>query len=54
MAKDPENTGVNSHVATRRGYAGGRIIEPGEFVPHDIAVSEEWMEPAPKKAKAEE
>lgn len=38
-----EMTGVNTHVATHRGYAHGRIIEPGEFVPHEIAVADEWM-----------
>lgn len=47
-APEHEMTGVNSHIATQRGYAARRIIEPGEFVPHGIAVAEEWMAENPE------
>jgi len=49
MAEEQEypQTSPGSHVATRRGYASGAIIEPGEPVPAGIAVAEEWMAPAP-------
>lgn len=44
-------TEPGSHVATRAGYADGRIIAEGEAVPHGIAFAEEWM--APVAAAAE-
>jgi hypothetical protein len=43
-------TSPGSHVATRRGYAAGTIIEPGEPVPAGIAVAEEWMAAAAEPA----
>jgi hypothetical protein len=48
-----EITKPGSHVATQRGYAAGVVIEPGEPVPADIPVAEEWMDEAPKPEKAE-
>lgn len=36
-------TKPGSHVAKARGYAAGRIIDPGEPVPDGIPVAEEWM-----------
>jgi len=47
-------TGPGSHVATQRGYADGRIIEPGEAVPHGIAVADEWMVAASEEPEAAE
>lgn len=46
-------TGEGTHLATRRGYAAGRIIEDGEPVPAGIAFHESWMAEAPKGKKAE-
>ena len=49
-------TEPGSHVATFPGYADGRVIAPGEPVPHGIPVAEEWMaevnpaDPAPAEA----
>jgi hypothetical protein len=46
-----KKTGSDTHVATQRGYAvdsktsAGLLVEPGEFVPADVPVSEEWMKP---------
>jgi hypothetical protein len=37
-------TGNQTHRATERGYAKGELIEPGQFVPAGVAVSEKWME----------
>lgn len=46
-----EKTGANTHRAVQRGYAGGILIEEGEFVPADVPVGS-WMEPiAPKDRK---
>jgi hypothetical protein len=36
-------TGEGTHVATRRGYAGGELIEEGGAIPAGIAISEVWM-----------
>lgn len=47
-------TDHGTHVATRRGYAEGRVIEPGEAVPAGIAVAEEWMVEAAEAPVAEE
>jgi hypothetical protein len=44
MAKEVV-TSEGSHVATRRGYAAGRIIEEGEDVPEGVTFAEEWMKP---------
>jgi hypothetical protein len=44
-----KNTGNQTHRATQRGYAAGQLIEEGEFVPEDVPVSDEWMEPLDKK-----
>lgn len=53
MAKDTlPVTEPGSHVATHRGYADGRIIEPGEAVPAGYAVAEEWMAEAAAPAAA--
>lgn len=41
-------TTENSHRATQRGYADGRIIERGEFVPAGITTSDVWMVSASK------
>lgn len=40
-----ERTKHESHRATERGYAGGELIEPGEFVPADVPIGS-WMEGA--------
>ena len=53
-AAEHELTGVNTHVATHRGYAHGHIVEPGEYVPHGIAVADEWMVAANAEAPATE
>lgn len=48
-------TGANTHRATQRGYAipenteAGILVEEGEIVPADVAVSDEWMEPIAAK-----
>lgn len=44
-----EKTGPNTHRATQRGYADGQLIEPGQFVPAGVAVSDEWMESLTKR-----
>ena len=45
-------TTATSHRATQRGYAGGEIVEPGDLVPADTPVSENWMEPVKKGEQA--
>jgi hypothetical protein len=47
-----KETKAGSHRATARGYAGGNIIEAGQLVPADVAVSDEWMEPVKGKDTA--
>lgn len=53
-----KETGSETHIATQRGYAvdpttaAGVLVEPGEFVPAGIAVSEEWMKPVKKAERA--
>src|SRR5687768_6055565 len=37
-------TKAGSHRATARGYAKGELIEEGQLVPADVAVSDNWME----------
>lgn len=39
MTKEKTHTGVETHVATRAGYAEGRIILPGEFVPAGVPIT---------------
>lgn len=51
MSEYPMTT-PGSHVATKRGYADGRIIEVGEAVPAGYAVADEWMAPASAEAPA--
>lgn len=46
MTTKAEKTTENSHRATQRGYAGGLIIERGEFVPLDVTLSDVWLIPA--------
>lgn len=49
-----KKTGSETHRATERGYAvdpntgAGVLVEPGEMVPADQPVSENWMEPVKK------
>lgn len=48
-AKKIERTKPNSHRATQRGYAipeggAGELVEEGQTVPANVAVSDEWME----------
>lgn len=52
--KAPKSTGINTHKANQRGYADGMLIEAGEFVPADVPVSAEWMEPVSKKQAAQD
>jgi hypothetical protein len=40
-------TAEESHRAIQRGFAAGRLIEPGDMVPGGIPVSKIWMEPVP-------
>lgn len=43
------HTGINTHVATARGYAKDSIIEPGQFVPDDVPIADAedgWMREA--------
>lgn len=47
-----DQTGVNTHRATQRGYAKGELIEEGQMVPAGVAVSDNWMESlTPKEAR---
>lgn len=50
MAKKNE-TGVNTHRATQRGYAKGMLIEPEDFVPDGVTISDAWMEEVEGSAK---
>lgn len=48
-------TGVNTHVATQRGYSKGILLEEGDLVPDGVPVSDEWMkevEGSGKRARA--
>ena len=53
-----KKTGADTHRATARGYAvnpdngAGVLVEPGELVPANIPVSDEWMEPVKKSDRA--
>jgi hypothetical protein len=49
MANKKE-TGINTHRATERGYAGGELIEPNDFVPAGYPVGD-WMESVDGSAK---
>jgi hypothetical protein len=55
---EAKKTGSDTHRATQRGYAvdpishAGALIEPGELVPANIPVSDEWMEPVKKGDRA--
>lgn len=40
MAKGPELTGINTHVAVKPGYAERRMIGEGEFVPAGLPVAD--------------
>lgn len=43
------------YVATARGHIPGiGIIEPGQKIPADIPISENWMKKAPKRKPAED
>lgn len=58
MAEEVALTTPGSHVATRRGYAAGVIIEAGEPVPAGIAVTDpegagHWMAPVAAPAAPE-
>lgn len=47
--KQVENTGINTHRATARGFGADQLVEPEQFVPPGVPVSEKWMEPVDKK-----
>jgi hypothetical protein len=43
MPQETKRTGVNTHRATRRGYADGVLIEEGEASPAGMPIGS-WME----------